>query len=64
MKRLVDLAEEMDDETFIKHMNKRHKDSLGGLPSLWMTDDATHRIWRAFHRRLHQLRVDLRHEHA
>lgn len=61
---LVTSEEEMDDRTFTLHMNFRHGDSLGGLSQLWFADAATHEAWRAFHWRLHSLRVDLEHEHA
>lgn len=62
---LVVAAEDsMDDNTFTKHMNARHSDSLGGLDELWFADEPTHEAWRAFHWRLHQLRIDLEHEHS
>lgn len=63
MKRLVVGIDEMDRETFLHHMNLRHKDSLGGLKYLCKTDTTTEKIWRAFHQRLHQIRIDLKHEH-
>jgi hypothetical protein len=62
--QLVSSEEEMDDKTFTKHMNARHKDSLGRLNSLWLADPYVHQCWRNFHWRLHELRVDLEHEHA
>jgi hypothetical protein len=66
---LVAPADEMDDETFAKHMSLRHADSLGGLPQLTFSDssrpgpNAPAAAWRAFHRRLHLLRIDLPHGH-
>ena len=56
-------ADEMSDRTFIRHMNTRHADSLGGLPSLWVTTPEVHEAWRAYHDRLHELRIDIPHEH-
>jgi hypothetical protein len=57
--------EDMDKVTFAKHMTHRHGDSLGGMESLdpaHMSDEMEG-IWRAFHDRLHRVRVDLGHEH-
>lgn len=59
--QVIDIAE-MSDETFVMHMNKRHRGSLGGLRALWVAPD-TMPIWRIFHARLHDLRIDLKHEH-
>lgn len=58
-------ADDMDDEIFAKHMSLRHGDSLGGMPELdpELIDDYVMRCWRAFHRRLHEIRHDLNHEH-
>jgi hypothetical protein len=63
---LVRSPDDMDNETFARHMNKRHHDSLGGLASirLSMASNGLADSWRAFHRRLHVLRVDLEHEHS
>jgi hypothetical protein len=55
--------EEMDDEDFCRHMTKRHRDSLGGLSDIWPVAESTTDAWRAFHNRLHRLRIDLQHEH-
>jgi len=56
-------ADDMDDETFCRHMNLRHRDSLGGLDSLWVVPDVID-AWRFFHKRLHHLRqMDYDHEH-
>lgn len=60
---LVQNADEMDDDTFCMHMNKRHSSSLGGLASIEPVAPGTTDAWRSFHDRLHRLRVDLRHEH-
>lgn len=43
----------MTDDTFIKHMNLRHADSIGGLHSLWLINRSVTGAWRAFHNRLH-----------
>lgn len=57
-------ADEMDDATFILHFNKRHKDSLGGLAGLLPSiQPYVLSLYRAFHRRLHAIRIDLDHEH-
>lgn len=67
MKSTVDLVrppEEMDDDTFIRHMNHRHDDSLGGLTELTYVGKLVAVCWRAYHGQLHALRVDLEHEHA
>ena len=54
----------MDTETFCKHMTARHLDSLGGLselsPSIAEYEEG---MYRSFHSRLHETRVDLGHEH-
>ena len=58
-------AEDMDDETFVRHMNKRHRSSLGGLPYLWETcDPYVTSCWRAFHEQLHRWHITIRHEHG
>ncbi len=56
---------EMDDDTFILHMNYRHQDSLGGLDELWYASEEVTEAWRAFHWRLHQIhpRITLAHDH-
>jgi len=56
---------EMDDETFVKHMNLRHHDSLGGLSQLvfqWISPYVLE-CYRKFHHQLHAVRIDLDHEH-
>jgi hypothetical protein len=58
-------ADAMDDVTFAKHMNFRHADSLGGLKELDLRNRAhLAQMWRSFHNKLHEWRVDLSHEHA
>jgi hypothetical protein len=66
MTDLVISADNMDDETFAKHMTHRHADSLGGLEELTFRSetDIMAGLWRSFHRRLHAVRVGLPHEHA
>lgn len=61
---LVRPSEEMNDDTFIKHMNHRHDDSLGGLKQLTYVGKLVVVCWRAYHEQLHALRIDLEHEHA
>jgi hypothetical protein len=63
-KVLVDPAEWMERETFVMHFNARHSGSLGGMDSLPANiDPRVEAAYRAFHRRLHDVRVDLSHEH-
>lgn len=59
---LVRDADTMDDEFFCMHMSKRHQDSLAGQSYIEPAGDATE-AYRAFHERLHRLRVDLEHRH-
>jgi len=61
---LVASTDNMDDETFAKHMMFRHGESLGGLNDLDFTNRPhIAQMYRAFHKKLHQWRVDLEHEH-
>lgn len=53
----------MEDDDFCEHMTRRHRGSLGGLSHLWVIDPDGMAAWRAFHRRLHNLLIDLKHEH-
>lgn len=46
-------ADDFPDDIFIKHMNLRHADSIGGLHSLWLINGSVTDAWRAFHDRLH-----------
>jgi len=57
-------ADRMDDETFLLHMNKRHRDSLGGLLRIWFINEYITECWRIFHDRLHRFRIDFEHEHG
>lgn len=62
---LVIDADNMDSELFALHMTHRHLDSLGGLT--FLSDnlgDYVEGMYRSFHDRLHDVRVDLEHEHA
>jgi hypothetical protein len=61
---LVRAAEHMDTADFVRHMNRRHADSLEGwrLPGRHFSP-YVEMCFRIFHRRLHQIRVDLEHEH-
>jgi hypothetical protein len=63
----VPSADQMSTEIFVRHMNLRHVDSLGGLTEL--PEDITpavEQLYRSFHARLHLLRLrsELRHEHG
>lgn len=59
----VPAADDMDDEIFIKHMNLRHDDSIGGLHSLWLISPSVTSGWRAFHNRLHNSGAVYTHAH-
>ncbi len=59
---VVPSESEMSDDIFVRHMNKRHADSIGGLHSLWRINDSVTVLWRSFHARLHKAsRLDHRH---
>jgi hypothetical protein len=60
----VPAAENMDTEIFLKHMNLRHRESLGGLTYLGRQTPYLEKCWRSFHEHLHRWRTDLDHEHA
>lgn len=63
---LVISIEDMDDETFVKHMEARHADSLGymmGLKTV-LSDHHLLRLWQLYHGHLHRWRIDLKHEHG
>ena len=58
----------MDSKTFRMHMNHRHGASLGfagRLPKGFFEDNTEYieSCYRAFHRALHRLSVDIEHEH-
>lgn len=63
---LVTSIDNMADETFAKHMEHRHADSLGYITGLQtvLSNDMLVRMWRLYHARLHQWRIDLKHEHG
>jgi hypothetical protein len=63
---IVRSADRMDTETFCLHMTMRHSDSLGGMPELSPEHLTSYveECWRAFHRRLHEIRPDLDHDHG
>lgn len=64
-KQLVSNADNMDTFDFVRHMNLRHGDSLGGLTHLSdKLGDYVEECYRIFHDRLHKVRIDLEHEHA
>jgi len=55
----VPACEDMDDETFFKHMNARHNSKPNGvdlvLPFRQNYSPSLVAAWRAFHRRVHML---------
>lgn len=64
-KQLVADADKMLNADFIRHMNIRHKESLGYL--LRLSKDLNPdilRMWRAYHAQLHRWRIDLEHYHT
>jgi hypothetical protein len=61
----VQAAENMGTEDFALHMTHRHQPSLGGLAELHaerLVD--TEGSWRAFHARIHELNLDVGHDHG
>lgn len=57
-------AAQMDDDHFKLHFEKRHGDSMGGLSHFSPhTTQYVLDMYRAFHDRLHAIRVDYDHEH-
>ena len=62
---MVVSADNMDDETFVKHFNNRHADELPGLTAILpIIDPATLKLYRTFHGHLHHwLRMEMPHEH-
>ena len=57
-------ADDVSDIDFTKHMNLRHRDSLGGAFSISYLNPYVTECWRIFHARLHALRIDLTHYHS
>ena len=63
-KQVVVSTIQMDDDVFIKHFEKRHADSLGGLRGFVTRTPGIILMYRMFHKRLHELRpFDYDHEH-
>jgi hypothetical protein len=65
---VVPHPDDMTDDTFVKHFNRRHSDHLGGLAALDL-DHLTPYVlgcYRSFHNQLHGIlrRAELDHEHA
>jgi hypothetical protein len=57
--------DDMGTDNFIKHMEYRHKDSLGGLRYLNFPTDYVEECWRTFHDTLHRLHLyNLNHYHG
>lgn len=64
---IVKHGDDMDDNDFELHMNKRHADSLGGLSDVSLAHASSYVVhcWRLFHKTLHRLRQPgINHEHA
>lgn len=47
-------ADDMDDETFVAHFEKRHADQMAGRTTLRLDDELTE-MYRTFHDRIHEL---------
>ncbi len=60
---LIQTIERMDTETFARHMEVRHPESLADMPVLWFSDGYVEECYRAFHRQLHKFRCHLAHYH-
>jgi hypothetical protein len=54
---LVRNADNMDDETFVMHMNSRHAGNLGGLEELNLDHASPYVVhcWRLFHNTIHRI---------
>lgn len=50
-------ADEMDDELFIQHFEKRHSDQMGGLTEFLTDDSLTIEMYRDFHDALHRWHI-------
>lgn len=62
----VPSAQDMDDDTFKKHFQKRHSESLGGLSGFTeRVPSVVLEAYRVFHDRIHRLAIpgQLDHEH-
>jgi len=61
----VPAAEDMDRETFCKHITARHNEKLGDLKSLkpLFVSGYVEDLWRSFHRQLHNLRLQKNIDH-
>jgi hypothetical protein len=63
-------ADEMYDDDFVRHFDLRHKDQLGGLDGILLTDDEdTINLYREFHFKLHNYAylfpfAELNHDHG
>lgn len=65
---LVPAAEDMDDETIVRHINARHCEDVGGAKlsldgPLRLGTVATLSAYRAFHSRLHALSTPGQYDH-
>jgi hypothetical protein len=64
---IVPSADDMSSDIFVKHMNKRHQESLGGMSELVQRhlNKYVEECYRIFHDRLHKVHVRtvLDHEH-
>jgi hypothetical protein len=60
---LVQHTRWMSTETFARHMEARHPESLAGVPVLWFSSDYVEKCYRAFHRQLHRFLAFPTHRH-
>jgi hypothetical protein len=63
-RQIVQSADAMTDEQFKLHFEKRHGDSMGGLSHF--SPNITRAVlflYRSFHKKLHELRPEIMHEH-
>ncbi len=61
----VPAADDMTREIFCLHMTHRHHDSLAGMDELSAElTPYVESLYRSFHRRLHEIRIDYDHAHA
>ncbi len=61
--QLIQAIDWMSTETFARHMEVRHPESLADMPVLWFSSDYVEDCYRSFHRQLHRLYPHLTHYH-
>lgn len=63
MKLVVTSADHMDAQTFLKHLRRRHPAVLAGnIPAF--SSEYVEECYRVYHDKVHELVLDLEHEHG